>query len=321
VTPDPIRQTVWDAHAGFGAIDDLDRVLGAWNEVGVAHVSVNVGYDVMPWGDTFHVLAAYRTALELDDRFVMVTSMDDVETAAAAGRTSVSFDLEGLVALDGDVGLIRVYRDLGVRQMGFAFNRNNRFAGGCHDDDAGLTPLGRRAVSEMHRHGVVVDGSHTGRRSTLDIMHAAEAPTVFSHSNCDAVHQHPRNLTDDQIRACAATGGVIGINGLSLFLGPGEPIDAIVRHVVHVADLVGTDHVGLGLDAVPDTGVLHRALDAAPEFWPPDAGYGSDIRSVQPARMPEVAERLAEGGFGENEVASVLGRNFARVARAVWTTT
>jgi membrane dipeptidase len=310
---------VWDAHAGLPpSMQGLDP-LAVWSEAGIGYVSVNVGFDVMPWYDAFRVLGAYRAFLaEHDDRYVLVESYDDVEAAKASGRLAVMFDLEGLNALAGDVRLIEVYHALGVRQMLFAYNLNNEFAGGCHDEDTGLTELGREAVAEMNRLGVIVDCTHAGRRSTLEIMDESRKPVVFSHSNCVAVHPHGRNIEDDQIRACAATGGVVGINGISLFLGPFDPIEGIVRHVARVAELVGTEHVGLGLDSTIDAGETQDILVANPRYWPADQGYASPVIFVQPGSVGDIASALAAAGFGSRDVSLILGENFARVAREVW---
>jgi len=144
---------------------------------------------------------------------------------------------------------VALYRDLGVRQMHFAYNRNNAVAGGCHDEPQGLTALGRRMVAAVNSAGVLMDCAHTERRTTLDIMACSRHPVIFSHANPLALAEHGRNITDEQIRACAATGGVVCVSGVSRFLGVDEPSATdIARHVAYVADRVGAAHVGLGLD-------------------------------------------------------------------------
>jgi membrane dipeptidase len=307
---------VWDAHAGFAPSAREIEQLSCWHSAGVGYVSVNVGYDVLRWHETVHVLAAYRSFVARSDRYVLAQTYDDLDAAESSGRLAVGFDLEGLNSLDGDIRLIEAYRALGVRQMLLAYNLNNRFAGGCHDSDTGLTRLGRLAVAEMNRVGVLVDCSHVGLRSSLDIIAASEKPTVFSHSNCWAVHRHGRNITDEQIRACAETGGVIGINGVSGFLGRLDPIDAIVRHVAHVAELVGPAHVGLGLDATIADGPARIGRDT--RYWPAECGYDTPMTFVQPASFERIAAALVTAGFTSQEVSLVMGENFARVAREVW---
>ena len=136
--------------------------------------------------------------------------------------------------------LVALYRDLGVRQIHLAYNRNNSVADGCHDVERGLTPLGRRVVDAVNDAGLLMDCSHTGRRCSLDIMAASARPVIFSHSNPLALVEHGRNVTDEQIRACAATGGVVCVSGVSIFLGTRQPaVDDVARHAAYVAELVG----------------------------------------------------------------------------------
>jgi membrane dipeptidase len=220
---------------------------------------------------------------------------------------------------------VALYRDLGVRQVHFAYNRNNAVAGGCHDDDTGLTPLGRRMVGAVNRAGVLMDCSHTGRRSSLDIMEVSDSPVIFSHANPQALIDHGRNITDEQIRRCAATGGVVCVNGVSRFLGTTRPGAAdVARHAAYVADLVGVEHVGIGLDiSFPQPGI-----DETPPgrhdprwWWPPEAGYD---RQGAPSTYPpvsawrELAPALQALGMSPAETAQVLGGNMQRVARQVW---
>ena len=101
--------------------------------------------------------------------------------------------------------------------MLFAYNLNNEAAGGCHDKDIGLSTFGKAIVKEMNRLGIIIDCSHAGLKTTMDIMEHSTKPIVFSHSNPRAICEHERNITDDQIKACAKIGGVIGINGMGIF--------------------------------------------------------------------------------------------------------
>lgn len=312
---------VWDGHLGFDPrVDaDLER-LERWRTAGVSYLSINVGYDVMPWEEVIRVIAAYRAWIDAHaDECVLVERVQEIESVRAAGRLALSFDLEGMGALDGRIEMLALYHRLGVRQVGLAYNRNNAFAGGCHDEDVGLTALGRGAVGEMNRVGIVVDCSHASYRSTMEAMELSTAPVVFSHSNPAGVWAHGRNIRDDQILACAATGGVIGVNGIGLFLGPNDVrTETIVRHIAYVAELAGPAHVGIGLDATfgDDSETL---LAAAPYYWPPGNGYDTpDPRSAEPEQLPEIALHLADRGFSAAEVRGIMGENLLRVARAAW---
>ena len=180
---------LWDAHAGIFPDPKINlNLLDAWRENSVDYVSINVGFDVMDWQQTIKTLAAYRNwILAKDARFILVNKIDDVENTKKEGKLAVSFDIEGMNALYGDINMVGLYHRLGVRQMLFAYNLNNDAAGGCHDDDIGLTSFGKAIVEEMNRIGVVIDCSHTSFKTTMDIMSHTSKPVVFSHSNPSSI--------------------------------------------------------------------------------------------------------------------------------------
>jgi len=312
---------VWDDHAGFESRPDADLAqLDHWQKAGVTYLSVNVGYDVRPWDNTVKTLAAFRRQIAREpDRFVLVERVADVRRAKSEGKLAITFDIEGMESLDGEVDMVCAYYDLGVRHMLFAYNRNNRAGGGCQDEDVGLTGFGRDVVQEMNRVGMVVDCSHSGYRTTMDAMEISSAPVVFSHSNPRALCDHPRNIRDDQIKACAATGGVIGINGISLFLGDNDiRPERFVDHVAYVAELVGAEHLGMGLDYFNEPDDLMETVARNQTYWPASLGYDQSIEVMAPDTLPRITELLLERGFSQSEVEGVLGENFLKVAERVW---
>ena len=264
---------VWDAHAGFESWPTTDlRNLALWKDAGVDFLSVNVGYDVQGWTDTIRVLAAFRRWFEASEGYALAGSLAEVRAARAAGRMAVAFDLEGMNALDGSLDLLHLVHALGVRQILFAYNRNNLAGGGCHDEDTGLTDFGRAAVREMNDLGILVDCSHCGYRTTMEAMERSRAPVIFSHSNPRALRDHERNIRDEQALACAATGGVVGVNGIGLFLGEDDiRTPTIADHVEYLLDLIGPAHVGIGLDYFFEADLdasFQDALAGNEDYWP-----------------------------------------------------
>jgi len=167
----------------------------------------------------------------------------------------------------------------------------------------------------------VVDCSHTGYRTSLDIMAHSTKPVVFSHANPRAFRDHQRNITDEQIRACADTGGVVGINGIGLFLG-GTDTETVAACIDYVVQLVGPQHAGIGLDFMfnPEVDDSPPGLDKS-YWWPESGGYGGNIgalKTVEPEQLPRLTERLLGLGYGEEDVRNILGGNFLRVAMATW---
>lgn len=312
---------VWDDHSGFEPHPsaDLDK-LDLWRDAGVDYLSIDVGFDVMDWRDSLVTLAAFRNWLKArPEAYLLLEAPSDAWRAKREGRLAVTFDLEGMNALDGNIDLVDTYYALGVRQMLFAYNRNNLAGGGCHDEDVGLTPFGRDVIHAMNRVGMMVDCSHSAYRTTMEAMEVSEAPVIFSHSNAWGLCRHGRNIKDDQIKACAATGGVIGINGLGLFLGDGDiSSDRFVDHVAYMADLVGPAHVGIALDYAFEVGGLEDILAAHRDYWPADQYPEGAVTFVPPAQLRDITATMLGRGFSEVEARGVLGENFLRVASQVW---
>lgn len=314
---------VWDAHAGVFPDPRVDlSLLEDWRSNGVSYLSINIGFDVLDHQQTMAVLAHYRRyVLQHDDKYVLASSIDDITIAEQSSKLALTFDIEGMNALNGDVNMVDVYHALGVRQMLFAYNLRNDSAGGCHDENTGLTEFGRAVVRRMNDLGVLVDCSHVSHRTSMDLIAESSKPVVFSHSNPNAIWRHGRNIDDDQIRACADTGGVIGINGMGIFLGENvTDNETILRHIRYLADLVGTDHIGFGLDYSPDIGLdLGAILRSRPDYWPKGNQYDTrNIGHAGPPQLPALTEMMQQDGFSDQEIRGMLGENFRRVVTAVW---
>ena len=155
-------------------------------------LSINVGFDVIGWEQAILNLAAYRHWLEKrPDRFVLVENAGDVVLAKRDGKMAIAFDLEGAASLHGQLSMLSLYHCLGVRQMHFVYNINNEAAGGCHDNDQGLTQFGRELVAEANRLGVLIDLSHSGYATSMEICGLSSAPVVYSSRESEGYHRPP----------------------------------------------------------------------------------------------------------------------------------
>lgn len=312
------QSLVWDAHACFPLRPDADlSELKRYRESGVDFVSLNVGMDMDPAENVIQVLAHFRKYIASHpDDYVLALAVDDVLAAKAAGKLAVAFDLEGSEPLLGNLDLISFYYDLGVRQMLLAYNKDNRASGGCMEGKIGLTDFGKAVIAEMNRVGMIVDLSHMGHRAALEACAASTAPVIFSHSNPNGLNDHVRNISDEQIRTCAATGGVVGVNGVGVFLG-GVHSEIVVDHIEYVIDLVGPEYVGIGLDYVVDKQEIIDYIAAHPDAFPP--GKAEDyLAFIEPEQFPAFTEILYEKGYDDRVIGGILGGNFLRVAGEVW---
>ena len=318
---------VWDAHSCLPLSPEVDiTVLQRHHESGVDFLSINVGMDMNPLVDIIQIIASFRRQIAaLDDQFIQVVGIDDVRRAKREGKMAIAFDLEGSVMLDNAPDMVDLFYHLGVRQIHLAYNRNNVVGGGCHDEDIPLSALGHRMVAAINKAGMLMDCSHTGYRTSMDVMAASSKPVIFSHSNPKALVDHPRTITDEQIRSCAATGGVIGINGVSLFLNDPEATpETIFRHIDYVAELVGPAHVGLGIDYEYELGIddAPAGLDRN-HWWPPEDGYSAEsgiqeIVITAPEQIPRLTQLMLDHGYSEQHIRDILGLNFMAVAEKSW---
>ncbi len=300
--------------------NDLDA-LGKLKAAGFTAVSLTIAGDNHSIGEAVQRVAAARRQIAARPDFRPLLSVEDVRAAKREGRLAVGLHFEGTRCLERNLDMIAVYRALGVMHNLLAFNQGNSVGGGCGEaGDGGLTRFGRRVVAEMQRVGMLVDLSHTGAKTSLDAFAMATKPMVISHSNCRAVHEHWRNVTDEQIRACAATGGLVGLSGSSEYLGdPAASTEGMLRHVQHVADLVGPAHLGLGFDFVFDSDALNTWIRGRPEEWPgTDSPDWPGFRYARPAQAEELAEALLARGWRDAEVLGLLGGNHLRVCDAAW---
>lgn len=223
--------------------------------------------------------------------------------------------------LDSAVELVPTLHRLGVRVASIAHWGRTALADGSGEDATGsrLTAAGVETVREMERLGMIFDVSHLGASGVGHVLELARRPVMATHSSARALRDHHRNLTDDQIRAVAATGGVICVNFLPAFLTEDiteYTVDRLVDHIEHVASVGGIDHVGLGPDFIRE--VMHDVTPPCCE----EVGYsGVDVGATLPglsgpSGLPLVTDALLKHGFADEEIVKIIGGNVHRLFRA-----
>lgn len=266
--------------------------------------------------------AMHREAEESPDALVIATTVDEIRAAKRDGRVAVILSFEGAGPIEDAVELLGTFWRLGLRCIGLTHDFRNHLADGVRTGSAGgLTDLGREAVREMCRLGIVIDVSHLNDAGFWDVVDESAAPIHASHSNCRALCAHPRNLTDDQMRAIAQSGGVVGVHALqALVTDAGRPptLDEFLAHIDRMVEIMGEDHVALGPDIME-----HYPADEYRLLWDPrlptaklDYVYPPEFDSL--ASTPNVTAALLERGFGEGVVRKILGENMLRLFEATW---
>lgn len=265
--------------------------------------------------------SARREILGYPEHYMFVQKADDILQAKADGKMGISFHCEGTRCFERNLDMVESFYALGIRHTLLAFNQTNSAGGGCAEKtDGGLSNFGRLLVSEMERVGMIVDLSHTGRKTGLDAMEMAASPMIYSHSVVDSVHPHFRNLTDEQIIACAKTGGVIGMSGSNAYLGDQtSQNETIFKHIDYIAELIGPQHIGLGLDLVFDNHALNDWIRTRADEWPgADDPDWPGFSYATPEQIPGLTQIMLDHGYSEQVIKGILGENWIGVMRKVW---
>jgi membrane dipeptidase len=298
-------------------------LIDRYAEAGFSFVSFTIAGDDYDISGTMKRLARVRAEIAAaGDRAVFAFRGDDIRSAKASGKIAVGLHLEGTECHERDPGLVEIYHALGIRHNLIAFNRNNAAGGGCADlGDGGLTRLGREIVAEMNRVGMLVDLAHTGERTVFDIIERSSDPVMNSHTATRALHPHYRNVSDAQIDAIAATGGVMGISGFSAYLGdPACRVETVFRHIDHIVQRVGPAHVGFGFDFIGSTTMLADYIAMrGPDEWPVinDIGY-DPINVFPPFGAAALVPMMAAAGYDNAAITGILGGNWMRLIDKVW---
>ncbi|MGB3772789.1 MAG: membrane dipeptidase [Rhodococcus sp. (in: high G+C Gram-positive bacteria)] len=315
---------LWEQHTCLPLYADTDIAELARYAPGT-YLSVNVGYSPHTKAQATDLAVAWSDRATADGRFLPVHTTADIDDAAARGLRALAFDLEDSGPIEGDLNNVAHFVRLGVRSMLPTYNHANAAGCGCLDAvDTGLTPYGRDLVRAMNEAGMAADGSHCSRQTGLDIAATTTRPMIYSHSNFAALWTHPRNITDEQARACADTGGVVGINGVGIFLGVNDPdrradrVRAMAEHLEYGADLVGIEHVGVGSDYSFDHEDFNTELSLHPEAFSEEYTKYGALQWVPPEGVQTLPSVLRGRGWDEKSVTAVLSGNFRRMADQVW---
>ena len=312
----------------------------AWEASGVTCIFQNAGEESQAPLRILHRLSRFTHVGDtLREFLVRATRPDDILAARQQDKRCFYMSSNGVPlaqawsTLEEELSFIRVFFQLGIRMMHLTYNRRNMLGDGCAEaSDGGLSDLGRAAVREMNRVGVILDVAHAGWRTSLEAARASDRPMVASHSGCCALNRHIRSKPDEVIRAIVDTGGYIGICSIPDFLGRTGDISALLDHVDHVAKTFGADHVAIGTD----TAYTSRNVDAERRkvparrrvrnrwegFWPPDA-FDAKWRqermllSLAWTNWPLFTVGLVQRGYSDDDIRKILGGNALRVARAV----
>lgn len=204
--------------------------------------------------------------------------------------------IEGGEPIGESLEILEILFGLGVRGIGLTWNERNAIGNGCLDTNLGLSMFGKNLIKKMQKMGMVVDCAHLSDRGLADVLDISEKPIIISHANCNTLCSHPRNVSDERLRQLAKNGGLIGITFVPDFLSDKvASIDDIVKHIYHVANLAGIEHVALGSD--------FDGFDDLPD----------DIKGAESLSL--LINRLETHGFNESDINKITHENHLRILK------
>lgn len=265
----------------------------------------------------------------------LVERRGDLDAAKADGKVGVIMGFQNMRPIEDDLDRLALFHKLGVRIMQLTYNYRNFLGDGCLEtENAGLSVIGRDAIRLMNQLGIAIDLSHVVDRTALDAIEISDKPVLATHADARALVPLPRNKPDDVIKAIAAAGGVVGASVYGPMLWDGDTtrrptIDDFVRHLEHIVEVAGIDHVGFGTDLPAAKDLTKTAFEAANRrLWSGISSYGDafghDIPARYPAdanthaKLPAITEALRRRGWRDRDIEAYLGGNFARALGEIW---
>jgi membrane dipeptidase len=286
---------------------------------------------------TVTVLEGFRATISriaewyrLFDRYgaliMPVRTAEDIRRAKEGGKVGIIFGFQNTSPIEDDLYLLSIFKELGVRIIQLTYMERNYVGDGCLErTDCGLSQFGLEVIEEMNRLGILIDLSHVGYTTTMEAIEASEKPVAFTHANPRSLCDHPRNKTDEQIKALVNKGGVIGANIFPPFLAAGSKatIEDVVSVIDYLVDLAGIDHVAIGTDFTE--GQPREVFD----YWltgKSKKGPGMELEYpiVNPdgiqstADFPNITRALLARGYAEPDVKKIMGENWLRLFEKVW---
>lgn len=305
--------------------------------VNAIHLTVGaVGNRPGGWEETQGHIAAYQQLIKDNaDVLMQVRDLPSFSLAKAKGKLGVYFGTQDTAMIGTELDRLAELRKLGVRQVQLTYNlRNLSGDGALEEANGGLSRLGRKTIERIEAEKLVLDLSHGGARTMAEAAAAAKAPPIISHTGCRALFDHPRNTSDETMRAVADKGGCVGIYFMPFLAAGSQPTgEQLVDHLVHAANVCGHDHVSIGTDgAVLPLVIDDKARAAAKADWEARSTAGiaapgegpevftvvKDYNSVD--KFERLAAALAKRGWTSRQVEKLLGANLVRLYASVWGT-
>ncbi|WNC66979.1 membrane dipeptidase [Thalassotalea nanhaiensis] len=276
------------------------------------------GVNDVSFQDTLTRTDAAIKALDI----VKVDNTEDIRQAKADGKMAIMYNSQGADFVIEDLDKVKWAKDSGIRVMNFTYNNDNALAGGGQNTaDNGVTELGIEFIKRMNKEGVILDCSHSSSQTCIDMAKHSSKPVLATHSNAKALYDTGRNITDEAMKAIAATDGAVCTVGVGLFLNPEgtAEVEAIAEHVQYTAELIGRDRTCYASDYSHMYADFLKAFIGVVDKYPPEKGFGAPIQNASGGDIWGVARVLEDKyNWKEDDIRGFLGENLMRVYKANW---
>ncbi len=285
------------------------------------------------FAETCDAIAGWLRRFERrSDAIRPVRSVADIHAAKRENRVGIILGFQNAGPIENRLERVGLFAALGVRVIQLTYHERNLLGNGCFERvDDGISNFGQMAIAEMNRHGVLIDLSHVGDRTTRETIDESSQPVAVTHANSRSYYDHPRNKPDEVLRALAARGGVVGATAISTFLrhGPESSLGDFVDAIDSLVELIGIDHVAFGTDYTQDQptefwqyiganqgSVYPSTFDDGTRDWTEVQMYPPGLET--PERLPALWDALRHRGYTDADVALVMGGNWLRLFEQVW---
>jgi len=311
-------------------MDLIDEILDS----GINVVRITLGDPTLhgpeAFDDALQAIKEYDRHIDTHrNHFLMATRGEDIDRAKKEGRLALMVLFQNTTPIGDESEKLDFFYNLGVRSMQLTYNTRNLVGDGCMErTHSGLSEFGLKVVDRMNSLGMLIDLSHTCMATMADAIQFSKKSVMISHSGCRAVYDHPRNTTDENLRALADKDGVIGIYQINPFIGPKDrnSLDDYLNHIDHAVRVAGIDHVCIGSDrehrAIPDTIEEQRKLEEELTNYYPDKSqkihwpfFISELN--HPRRMVTIWKGLEKRGYRTGDIEKIMGKNCYRVWKVV----
>jgi membrane dipeptidase len=308
------------------SVSGLDAVFDNMMD-GTAMITSRGGWK---WDDVIYDIGIRLSDIHHQDMLVHCLTTEDIWRAKKNGQIAFVISLEGAAMIENELDRIDILYGLGVRCLGIAYSEGNALGAGLRErNDGGLTQFGRDAVRRMNRLGMAIDISHSGDRTGMETIELSEKPVFITHAGARALWNSNRLKDDETIKACAAKGGVIGIEAAPHTTitqkTPKHSLESFMEHFEYCAELVGIDHVAFGPDVLFGDHVgLHHTLSEALSIAQSrgklayeEVEFVDGLESPAEA-FPNIVSWMITHNYSDEDIAKAIGGNVMRVLKDVW---